>query len=132
MAYVRGNKYDYDRWETEFGASGWNYDTALKYAKQFEGNQQPSFVQYENGRYHSANGPQNIDFLGNLSSFEQSLLQAATENGHSFIEDINADKYIGYTNLQAFYFDGRRQSAAKSYLNPAKNRPNLLDYSMHL
>lgn len=125
MVYVRGNERDYNRWEQEFKITGWNYETALKYFKKSEANQQASFVAYESGRYHSANGLQKIDFMGNLSSFEEMVVAAAAEKGHPFVNDINADKLSGFTNLQATYFQGRRWSAAKSFLIPAKNRTNL-------
>lgn len=125
MVYVRGNDRDYDRWEQEFGIPGWNYETALKYFKKSEGNQQPSFVQYDDGRYHSACGPQKIDLLGSLTPFQEMLIEAANEKGIPTIDDINADKLTGYVNLQGTYFQGRRWSAAKSFLIPAKDRPNL-------
>lgn len=70
LVYVRGNRQNYDKWEKEFGIPGWNYDIALKYFKKSEGNQQTSFVEYENGRYHNANGLQKIDFMGNLTSVQ--------------------------------------------------------------
>lgn len=53
------------------------------------------------------------------------LVNAAKEKGYPFIDDINADKLTGYTNLQATYYQNRRWSAAKSFLIPAKNRTNL-------
>lgn len=125
MAYVRGNQRDYDRWENEFGIPGWNFETALKYFKRSEGNQYLPFVQYENGRYHNAIGPQKVDFYGNLSSFQEVLVQAAIENGIPFIDDINADKTTGYVRAQGTQFQGHRWSTAKSYLIPAMGRPNL-------
>lgn len=97
----------------------------MKYFKRSEGNQQSEFVAYKNGRYHSATGLQKIDLMGNLSSIEQLVLNAAAEKGYPFIQDINSDKLTGYTNLQGTYFNGRRWSAAKSFLIPAKNRKNL-------
>lgn len=36
MMYVRGNKNDYNRWATEFGAEGWSYDEVLPYFKSIE------------------------------------------------------------------------------------------------
>lgn len=36
MAYQRGNQEDYDIWETEFGAKGWNFENVLKLFKEDE------------------------------------------------------------------------------------------------
>lgn len=125
LAYVRGSQRDYDRWEYEFGIPGWNYETALKYFKRSEGNQRSSLVSNRNGYYHNANGPQKVDLIGKFSPFQKMLLEAAAEKGFPLIEDINTNITTGYVNLQSTIFEGRRWSAAKSYSNPAKDRPNL-------
>ncbi|VDM76740.1 unnamed protein product, partial [Strongylus vulgaris] len=36
MVYVRGHPFDYDRWEREDGAKGWNYANCLPYFKKSE------------------------------------------------------------------------------------------------
>lgn len=82
-------------------------------------------MSYDNGRYHSASGPMKIDFFGNLIDTDKIFIDAALENGLTFIDDINADKTNGYLNLQGNTLNGRRQSTAKAFLIPAKNRPNL-------
>lgn len=125
MLYVRGNRRDFDQWETDYGVPGWNYDTVLKYFKRFEGNQNRAFVQYENGRFHNASGPVKIDYFGDLLPQQNVVLNAAAEQGFPIIDDINADKMIGFVRLQGNYIQGRRWSTAKSHLIPAKNRPNL-------
>lgn len=125
MLYVRGNRRDFDQWETDFGVPGWNYETVLKYFKRSEGNQIPALVQYANGRYHNATGPVKVDYFGEQNLYQKQVLKAAAENGYPIIDDINADKTIGFVPLQGTYFQGRRWSPAKGYLIPAKKRPNL-------
>lgn len=49
----------------------------------------------------------------------------AAERENPIIDDINLDKNLEYLNMQATYADGRRQSAAREFLIPAKNRKNL-------
>ncbi len=39
MVYVRGQRSDYDAWENEFGATGWNGDTMMHYFKKAENNE---------------------------------------------------------------------------------------------
>ncbi|XP_055307442.1 glucose dehydrogenase [FAD, quinone]-like [Sitodiplosis mosellana] len=128
MIYTRwgGKKEDYDHW-AEMGNNGWDYDSVLPYFKKSEGNQYKPFVLYQNGKYHNGSGPMKIDFFGadGLDAKRKIFLDAAAERGHPIIEDINADKYLGYLNMQATYANGRRQSAATSFLNAAKDRKNL-------
>lgn len=126
MIYTRGRNRDFDRW-AELGNTGWNFDSVLPYFKKSEGNQRQQFVTYDNGKYHNGAGPMKIDFFGQdgQDAFLRIFLDAAIENGHPIIDDINADKDLGYLNMQAAYANGRRQSAARSFLIPVKNRKNL-------
>lgn len=124
MFYVRGTRQDYDRW-AELGNPTWNYENILKYMKKSEGNGNPDFVKYKNGRYHNDNGPIGINTFGELHSFSKIFYEAGQERGIKFVDDINADEILGYTNAQGFVKNGRRQSTAKSFLVPAKNRTNL-------
>lgn len=123
MLYVRGNKYNYDHWAS-IGNENWDYDSLSKYMKRMEGNRSPTIVSYDNGFYHSDDGPVNIDFFPREPR-QQIILDAAQEVGNEQILDINADKTLGYFYHQGFVYKGLRQSAAKAYLIPAKNRPNL-------
>lgn len=128
MIYVRGNKFDYDRW-SELGNVGWDYESVLPYFKKSEGNQYAPFVKYKDGEYHNGSGPLKIDFFGKdddeSESYRQIFLNAAAQAGHAIIDDINSDRTLGYLKLQGFYANGRRQSTARAFLVPAKNRPNL-------
>lgn len=127
MIYTRGNKDDYDLWARN-GNTGWDFDSILPYFKKSENNLYRPFVEYENGKYHSANGPMKLDFFGandGQDAYRQIFLDAAVERGNEIIDDINADKSLGFLNMQATIANGRRQSAAKSFLVPAECRKNL-------
>lgn len=123
MAYVRGIEDDFDEW-SKLGNRGWDYENVLPYFKKFEGNQNASFVAYDNGRYHSATGPFKVESLV-VPTFEKVYIQALKDAGVHFIPDINSDQKLGYTILQATSFEGRRTSTASAFLTPVKNRPNL-------
>lgn len=123
MVYGRGNKKNYDYWE-ELGNDGWNYENVLKYMKRWEGNRNPCIANYAKGFYHNQTGPNNVS-LFEKDPNSRIFLKAAEEVGNPHILDINANKTLGYLHSQGFIYDGVRQSAAKSYLIPAKNRRNL-------
>lgn len=124
MVYVRGNKLNYDHW-FELGNPGWDYESVLPFFKKTAGNQDASLVLYKNGRYHSSDGPIKVETFGKFIDTDAIFIDAAVENGLKLIDDINADKTAGYVNLQGTIFNGRRQSSAKGFLIPAKDRSNL-------
>ena len=53
------------------------------------------------------------------------MLDAAPEAGFPRIDDLNAPDAMGAGPLPVNVIDGRRQSAALTYLAPARTRPNL-------
>lgn len=122
MYYVRGNKIDYDLWAAH-GNCGWDYETVLEYFKKSEGNLVKRFA--KNCRYHNGDGPMKIDFMAELDDVYKTMIAAANERGHAYVDDINANKRFGYTNAQGTYAFSRRQSIAKAFLIPSKDRPNL-------
>lgn len=107
------------------GNPTWDWETVLKYMKKSEGNQNPEFVKHKNGKFHSDKGPQMVDFFGELDPMSKIFIEAGQELGIKFVDDINTENVLGYVNAQATVSNGRRQSTAKSFLVPAKNRTNL-------
>lgn len=127
MIYTRGNPADYNYWASR-GNIGYDYDSVLPYFKKSEGNQYLPFVLKDNGYYHNAYGPVKISFFSSNDGSEdirQMFLSAAAEMGEDIIDDINANKSLGFLTMQATVAGGRRQSAAKSYILPALCRKNL-------
>lgn len=124
MVYLRGNRFDYERW-VQAGNTGWDYASNLPYFKKSEGNVQRAFVEYKNGFYHNDSGPLKVDIFGNLTTMDEMFIDAGSEFGIPYINDMNADQTIGFVNLQGNLYQGRRVSSAKAFLIPAKNRKNL-------
>lgn len=52
-------------------------------------------------------------------------MSAAREAGNPTIDDINADRTLGYLRMQEITFAAHRYSTAKAFLVLAKHRPNL-------
>ncbi|GAB6027506.1 hypothetical protein CHUAL_001757 [Chamberlinius hualienensis] len=74
--------------------------------------------------YHNTNGPLTVSHANYTSKALDALLEAAEEN-HFNVRDINAKYQTGFMQQYFTIRDGSRCSAAKSYLLPAENKPNL-------
>jgi choline dehydrogenase-like flavoprotein len=118
MLYVRGHEWDFDHW-AELGNKGWSYIDVLPYFRKAEHNEN-----HEN-KYHGINGPLNVCHPHYVSQLTQDFLTAAEEDGLPPNEDYNGKDQFGSTIFQVTQKDGERCSAAKAYLTPNLNRPNL-------
>lgn len=124
MIYLRGNDRDYNKWE-ELGNPTWDWESVLPYFKKSEGNQNTRFVAFENGKYHSSQGELIVDAYGSIHPLSQNILAGAREAGFENVMDLNAGKWVGYSQVQGTIHKWRRQSTAKNFLIPAAERPNL-------
>lgn len=122
--YLRGNKNDFDEWN-QLGNPNWDWDNVLEYFKRSEINANRSFVNYQNGKWHSASGKMSIDHYNQPEEIRNVFIEAAEEFGYNFIDDLSADKKLGYANTQGTLKDGQRHSTAKAFLVSAKERENL-------
>jgi choline dehydrogenase len=118
MIYIRGNRADYDHWES-LGNSGWGYNDVLPYFIKAETNQDFS------DSYHGISGPLMVSSHPQLSPVTQRYLAAAQEAGITYNPDFNGERQEGCGPLQRTIANGIRCSAAKAYLYPARVRPNL-------
>lgn len=122
MAYVRGNKADYDRW-AGFGNEGWEYESIKKYFIKSEHNEQED--QLDKG-YHGLNGPLNVTFSQQFRTpFAQAFIDAGHALGLPLNHDYNGEKQEGIGRFQFTIKDGTRHSAADAFLKPVMNRSNL-------
>lgn len=119
MAYIRGHKLDYDRWET-MGATGWNYAACLPYFKKSEHNEQ---LQDE---FHGTNGELNVTFAQQFKTpLADAFVEACVENNIPKIIDVNGAQQNGAGMFQYTIKNGERHSAAKAFLKPILQRKNL-------
>ncbi|HEV8014946.1 MAG TPA: GMC family oxidoreductase N-terminal domain-containing protein [Stellaceae bacterium] len=118
MGYVRGNRGDYDRW-AESGLTQWSYAHALPYFKRQE--------RWEGGEteYRGGDGPIATRYTRYEDPLIAAFREAGTMLGHPTTEDYNAAEQHGFGRTQANIVDGRRASAATTYLRPALARKNL-------
>jgi len=119
MAYVRGNRKDYDHWG-ELGNKGWDYNSLLPYFKKSEHNEN---FQDE---FHGQNGPMNITFLKKQRTpFGNAFVKACEEVGIPRTGDYNGKSQLGASLLQFSMKNGFRHSTASAFLKPIISRPNL-------
>jgi choline dehydrogenase-like flavoprotein len=118
MAYVRGNRGDYDRWAAS-GAAGWSYEDVLPYFRRQES--------WEGGSssYRGGSGPLSVQTCKYQDPLIDAFARAGQTAGHAWTDDYNGAEQLGFAKLQMTIGKGRRSSTATAYLRPALKRPNL-------
>ena len=118
MAYVRGNRADYERWAAA-GLASWSYEKVLPYFRRSES--------WEGGasEYRGGNGPLSTRMSRYTDPLFDAWVEAGVAAGHPVTEDYNGAQQHGFGRMQSTIRDGRRCSAADAYLRPALRRPNL-------
>jgi 4-pyridoxate dehydrogenase len=119
MAYVRGNRGDYDRWAEGLGAADWSYEAVLPYFRKQEC--------WEGGvsAYRGGDGPLDVKTCGYRDPLLDAYAEAGRTAGHGWTDDYNAEVQQGFSRLQMTIGKGRRSSSASAYLRPALRRRNL-------
>ena len=120
MLYIRGNRRDYDNWES-MGNTGWDYESVLPY---FMKSEDMKIKEFQNSSYHSRGGPLTVENHRYTTPITRYLVQAGAEMGYN-ITDVNADTQTGITLSYATLRDGLRCSTAKAFLRPTSKRKNL-------
>lgn len=119
MAYVRGNKEDYNDWAA-MGNNGWAYKDLLPYFKKSENNEDI------HNSYHGQNGELTAGFAKRFKTpFASAFIKACTQCGFTANKDYNGEQMEGAGPFQFTIKDGKRQSAAVAFLKPAMGRTNL-------
>ena len=118
MVYIRGHRADYDHWASE-GNAGWGYDDVLPYFKRAENNERGADA------WHGSGGPLNVKDLAEPNRFGPLFVQAGQQAGFASNPDFNGAEQEGIGMFQVTHKNGERWSAAKGYLTPNLNRPNL-------
>ncbi len=122
MAYVRGNRHDYDEWAA-LGNFGWGYDDVLPYFIRSEHNEQYDQL---DARYHGVDGPLNVTFAtGHKTPLARAFVDSCQAVGIPENRDYNGAVQAGTGLFQFTIKNGQRHSAATAFLKPALNRPNL-------
>jgi len=118
MMYVRGNRGDFDHWAS-LGNEGWAFDDVLPWFLKSERNSRGA------SQWHGADGL--LDVSDPVAPHPNSLafVEAAAELGHRRNADFNGAQQDGTGLFQRTMRGGTRCSAARAFLHPVRNRPNL-------
>lgn len=118
QVYVRGHPSDYDHW-AQLGNRGWSYDEVLPYFLKSE-----RHADRADG-YHGSSGEWVIARAGLANPLFDAFVEAGKQAGFPVSDDFNGASQEGFGRFDFMIHRGRRQSAAKAFLHPARRRPNL-------
>jgi len=137
MVYIRGDKVQYDVWESELGVYGWNWDSIFAYGKRGETFDVPTENQASVGgatytpSAHGFAGPLNVGFpftLSNGSSFVAKARETWASLGLESVNDLNGGSPASGFALVPMTVDRdaqEREDSARAYYRPVETRKNL-------
>lgn len=123
LGVVRPMRVDFDAW-ARYGGAAWSYDSLLPLLRDIETD--PDFP---DPALHGDRGPVRLQRSYRLDETAdppvRALLRAAADLGIPRCEDLNVPEPLGVCASPYNIADGKRQSTAVAYLEPARARPNL-------
>lgn len=125
QVYIRGQRSDYDGW-ARMGCTGWSFDEV-----------QPYFMKGEhwegegNLQSHGNSGTLSVTHANSRvpNPLVPHFFKAAEHAGFRYLDDSCSGNIDGVFRSLTNQRNGRRCSAAKAYLEPARKRPNLQIYT---
>ena len=117
--YTRGAAEDFDAWSA-LGNKGWSYDEVLPYFKRTE-----KWLGAHDSKYRGTQGLLPITDCDWRHPLCDAFIAGASQMGLPAHIDYNAGSQLGAGYYQRWIFKGRRFSAAKAFLGPARKRRNL-------
>ncbi|MZE75663.1 choline dehydrogenase [Streptomyces xinghaiensis] len=119
MIFQRGNPMDLERWASDPGMETWDYAHCLPYFKRME------HCVAGADDWRGQGGPLWLERGPAANPLFHAFLEAAQQAGHQLTPDVNGYRQEGFARFDRNIKKGRRWSAARAYLHPVMNRPNL-------
>lgn len=119
MIFQRGNPLDYERWAADPGLERWSYAHCLPYFKRME-NCLAGPDEYRGGA-----GPLELERGPATNPLFSAFFEATRQAGYPSTTDVNGHRQEGFAPFDRNVRRGRRLSAARAYLHPVMDRPNL-------
>jgi choline dehydrogenase len=121
MIFQRGNPLDYERWGADPGMQDWDYAHCLPYFKKME----TCLAADPDDPWRGHDGPLVLERGPATSPLFVAFFKAVQEAGYELTKDVNGYRQEGFAPFDRNIHRGHRLSAARAYLHPVKNRPNL-------
>ncbi|GAB7036669.1 MULTISPECIES: GMC family oxidoreductase [Catenuloplanes] len=118
QSWFRGHRLDYDTWSAH-GMKGWSFDEVLPAFKRSEDHELGA------SHWHGTGGPIPVTTPRDLSPLSLAFIAAGVDQGMSLNRDFTGAELDGVGLMYGNLRDGERVSAARGYLHPAADRPNL-------
>lgn len=119
MIYVRGQPGDFDTW-AQRGCRGWSFEDVLPYFRKLESYAGPA------SEWRGSRGPLPVIEVRERPAIAEAFIAAAGQLGFETNADYNGAQQDGFGYYQVNQRGGRRVSAEKAYLEPARGRHNLM------
>ncbi|HDZ72854.1 MAG TPA: FAD-binding protein [Aurantimonas coralicida] len=123
MSHVRGRPGDFDRWAAR-GCPGWSFEEVAGYfarSERWEGGRTSASA----GARRGHDGPLGVMASTSDDPLFDAWLSAAAALGYPVLDDYNLGAVEGFGRSQFSIDRGRRASASRAFLEPARHRPNL-------
>lgn len=118
MVYTRGNAGDYDHW-AQMGMREWSYEKVLPFFKRSE-----DFSAGAN-EFHGAGGGLPVTRPATPHKLYDAFVEAGAQAGFPLNDDFNGRNQEGFGRYHFTIKNGERWSSARSFIDPARARPNL-------
>jgi choline dehydrogenase len=119
MIFQRGNPLDYERWAADPGMETWDYAHCLPYFKRMEN------CLAGGDEFRGDDGPLVLERGPAENPLFGAFFDAVQEAGYPLTDDVNGYRQEGFARFDRNIHRGRRLSAARAYLHPVLDRPNL-------
>ena len=121
MIFQRGNPLDYERWAADPGMGDWDYAHCLPYFRRMEN----CLAAAADDGYRGHDGPLVLERGPATNPLFGAFLGAVQQAGYPLTDDVNGYRQEGFAAFDRTVHRGRRWSASRAYLRPARRRPNL-------
>ncbi|GIH65263.1 MULTISPECIES: choline dehydrogenase [Microbispora] len=121
MIFQRGNPMDYERWAADPGMETWDFAHCLPYFKRMEN----CLAADANDPMRGHDGPLALERGPARNPLFKAFFEAVQQAGYPLTDDVNGYRQEGFAPFDRNVRRGRRLSAARAYLHPVMNRPNL-------
>ena len=121
MIFQRGNPLDYERWAADPGMETWSYANCLPYFRRME----DCLAAEPDDPFRGHGGPLGLERGPATNPLFGAFFEATKQAGYPPTDDVNGYRQEGFAKFDRNIRRGRRLSAARAYLHPVMNRPNL-------